>query len=91
MFRFTGKVTYADGTEAEFESGNAALAAYEKYAARHGLPTGKDSPPTLSSLVIAHHALGIREGVDAWMETVEGIELDAADPANPTAPEPSTG
>ena len=91
MFRFSGRVEFASGETAEFTAGNAALAAWERYAMRHGLPMGKESPPTMSSLVIAHHALGVEQGVDAWIETVEGIELDAEDPANPTAPEPSTG
>lgn len=94
MFRFTGKVTYADGSEETFETGNAALAAWERYAMRNKLPMGADSPPTLSSLVIAHHALGIEEGFDGWSESVAGIELDADQDGEPvvppTQPAPST-
>jgi hypothetical protein len=41
---------------------------------------GKDAPPTLSSIVIAHHALAISEGVDAWAETLVSIELAEKDP-----------
>lgn len=93
MFRFTGRVEYDDGRLVEFEAGNAALAAWERYAMRNKLPLGVDSPPTMSALVIAHHALGIEQGVDAWLETVQGIELDAPDEAaaDPTRLEVSTG
>ena len=95
MFRFTGRVEYADGTTADFTAGNAALAAWERYAMRHKLPMGADSPPTMSSLVIAHHALAIEQGVDAWIESVQGIELDAdtgeAAAVDPTPLEASTG
>lgn len=76
MNRFHGKVTLVGGEELEFEAGNAALASWEKYAARNGLKTGKEAPPTISSLLIAHHALGVELGADAWMETVDGIELE---------------
>lgn len=77
MIRFRGKVEYEDGSGAEFECGTAAVAAWERYAVRHKLPYGDDSPGTLSNLVIAHHALGIEEGVDAWIETVSGCEVEA--------------
>lgn len=91
-FMFRGAVHYSDGSTVEFECGNAAVAAYERYAARHKLPMGKDAPPTLSSLVIAHHALAIAEGFDAWVETVDGIELNAAEGSElpPTLEAPST-
>jgi hypothetical protein len=85
VFRFTGRVQYADGSIAEFEAGNAALAAWERYAMRNKLPMGQDSPPTMSSLVIAHHALGVEQGIDAWIESVEGIELDADSVGEETA------
>lgn len=94
MFQFSGTVHFADGTKAAFETGNAALAAWERYAMRHKLPMGAASPPTLSSMVIAHHALAVEEGFDAWAETVLGIELNANQDGEPvvppTPPEPST-
>lgn len=94
MFQFKGTVTMEDGTETPFETGNAALAAWERYAMRNKLPMGAASPPTLSSMVIAHHALGVEEGFDAWAETVAGIELnaeqDGAAVVPPTPPEAST-
>lgn len=92
VVRFRGVVHYVDGSSAEFAAGNAAVAAYERYAVRNKLPTGTDAPPTISSMVIAHHALAIEQGFDAWAESVDGIELEldgAAVP--PTEPEPSIG
>lgn len=77
MLKFRGVVQFVDGSEEPFETGNAALAAYERYAARNRLPMGKDAPPILSSMVIAHHALAIAEGFDVWAENVQGVELKA--------------
>lgn len=84
MITFTGRVQYRDGTEAEFETGTAAIAAYEDYAIRHGYPYGDAMPPTLSALVVAHYALQIPEGFDVWRPTVAGVELEAngVDPTN---------
>lgn len=82
MLTFRGKVRYNDGTETEFETGTAALAAYEDYAVRHGYPLGEGMPPTLMALAMAHYALAIAEGFDVWRQTVFGVELetDAVDP-----------
>ena len=77
MFRFEGAVHYLDGTTVEFECGNVALAAWERYAHRHKYATGPDAPATVSSLVVAHHALGIETAIAAWEETVDGVELRA--------------
>lgn len=80
MLRFQGRLRFFGSDEiVEFAAGNAALAAWERYAIRNKMPMGKESPPLLSSLVVAHHALGIEQGFDAWAETVESIELDATD------------
>ena len=88
MLTFRGKVRYNDGTEHEFETGTAALGAYEDYAIRHGYPFGKEMPPTLMALVMAHYALGIDEGFDVWRPKVFGVELDS-DAVNPTETEPT--
>jgi len=90
VIRFRGTVAYRDGSEASFESGTAALAAYESYAMRHGLPIGEGMPPTLGALVIAHHALRVDEGFDVWRENVDGVEL-VADGLDPTQSEASNG
>jgi hypothetical protein len=88
VIRIRGEVEYADGRVEAFETGTAALAAWELYALRHGFPIGEAAPPTLTALVVAHAALKIPIGVDSWMETVEGVELDT-DAVPPTLPAPS--
>ena len=88
MLTFRGKVRYNDGREVEFETGTAALGAYEDYAVRHNYPYGKEMPPTLMALVMAHYALGIEEGFDKWRPTVFGVELDS-DAVDPTGEEAS--
>jgi len=90
MLTFRGKVAYADGSEVEFETGTAALAAYELYAMRNGFPVGEGMPPTVGALVMAHHALGIEEGFDVWRHKVAGIELEA-DGLPPTLTDPTAG
>lgn len=87
--RFKGHVRLIDGTEHEFECGNAAVAAWERYAIRNKYPIGQDAPPILSSIVAAHHVLGIEEGVDAWAELVDEIEVEAID-VPPTREEASS-
>lgn len=75
MFRFRGAVHYHDGSTEEFQAGNVGLAAWERYAHRHGYAIGQGAPPTISSLVVAHHAVGGGEPFDPWEATVEGVEL----------------
>lgn len=97
MIRLTGRVLYLDGTEAEFVAGTIAISAWERYAIRHKLPHGAPTddrpgaPGALSDAVIAHHALGIAEGFDAWAETVLSVEITNETPAvPPTEPDPSS-
>lgn len=96
MIRFHGRVVYKDGTEETFECGPAAVSAWERYAIRHKQPYGDESPPTLSNHVIAHYALGIEQGFDAWEETLDGVEVTVTDPdgegavpPTPEAPSPA--
>lgn len=81
MIRLTGRVQFRDGRVVEFDTGTAAIAAYELYATRNGLPIGTAAPPMLTSLVIAHHAIGADEGFDVWVESVDGVELDSPEGA----------
>jgi hypothetical protein len=100
VIRFRGRVEYHDGASDEFECGTAAVAAWELYAARHKIPYGDESPPTLSNLVIAHHALAIEEGFEPWRERVDGVEVTVigavaetggeAPSVPPTSEDPST-
>lgn len=88
MLTFRGKVEFKDGTVSEFETGTAALAAWELYALRHGYPVGQGMPPMLGTLVMAHSALGVEEGIETWMERVHGVELESED-VPPTRPAPT--
>jgi hypothetical protein len=76
VLRFDGKLRYADSEEIiEFEAGTSSVAAWERYALRHGWATSMETAPIIAFHVIAHHALGVEGGVDAWIETVDGVEL----------------
>lgn len=86
MLRLKGAVEYLDGRVVEFECGTAAVAAWERYAIRNKLPLGEGAPAILSSMVTAHHALGIEEGFDGWAETVLGVDLEAVGEVPPTPP-----
>jgi len=91
MLRFVGKVAYVDGREVEFETGSAAAAHYEEYAARHGLPMPGDPDrppsPTMFALLVAHWALGNGAGFEVWRREVDGVELEATG-VNPTPADP---
>ena len=89
MIRLRGSIEYDGGRVEDFETGTAALAEWELYALRHGYPIGENAPPMLSALVIAHHALNVREGFDVWRKSVVGVELEAPEPVPPTLPVPS--
>ena len=89
MIRLRGTVEYEGGRTEAFETGSAALAEYELYALRHGYPLGTEAPPMLSSLVIAHHALGVAEGFEVWRRSVVGVELEAPEAVPPTRPVPT--
>jgi hypothetical protein len=90
VIRFRGTIEYLDGSTVEFTAGTAALAAWEAYALRHGYPMGADMPPTMGALAMAHQALGIQEGFDAWRVKVSGIEMEA-DESPPTLREATGG
>ena len=85
MIRLKGTIEYEGGRSEQFETGSAALAEWELYALRHNYPIGDRSPPMLSMLVVAHYALGIKEGFDVWRRSVVDIEMDS-DAVPPTLP-----
>ena len=88
MIRLTGTIEYEGGRTEKFETGSAALAEYELFALRHGYPIGKEAPPMLSALVIAHFALGVDEGFDVWRKSVVGVEMES-EGVPPTLPAPT--
>jgi len=93
MIRYTGVVLYTDGRREPWETGIRGARAWEAYAARHDLPLNP-TPDTIDRfpvaswrLVLAHFALSVELGVDAWAETVDDIELEATElPPTPQAP-----
>lgn len=76
MIRLHGTVEYQDGETETFDTGSAALAEWELFALRNGFPIGANAPPMLSSLVVAHHALGVTEDFNSWRGRVIGVELE---------------
>jgi hypothetical protein len=86
VIRLRGTIEYEGGRVEHFETGSAALAEYELYALRHGYPIGKDAPPMLSALVIAHHALGVEEGFDVWRRSVVDCTMETPEGVPPTLP-----
>ena len=87
MIRFRGRVQMVSGELLEFDTGTAALAAWEEYAKRHGHPYNEGAPAMLMTLCIAHHALAIEQGFDAWRESVDGAELDEQDAVTAYGPD----
>lgn len=92
MLKFTGTITYKDGREEGYETGGAALAEWETYAARHGYPL-TPRPEILESfpvktwqMYLAYSALGLDEGFDVWRKTVLDVESD--NEPEPVAPFP---
>jgi hypothetical protein len=77
MIRLKGTVTYLDGREDHFERGSSILVAWEAYARRHGIAGGMQENPITASHVIAHAALGISEGFDVWLPTVDGVDMES--------------
>lgn len=96
MIRYRGVVVYADGRREPFEVGIRGARAWEAYASRHGYPLTptKDAlggfPVSSWQLVLAHAALRVKAGVDAWAEDVDGVDDFAADDVVPPTPPEAT-
>lgn len=92
MIRYRGSVLYTDGRREDFETGLRGARAWERYALRHELPLNP-TPETIDRfpvhswrLVIAHAALAVELGVDAWAETIDDLDLEASElPPTPAA------
>lgn len=78
MIRLSGTVYYLDGREAPFDRGSAILVAWERYARRHGIAGGIEANAVEASAVVAHAALGVSEGFEAWLATVDGVDLESS-------------
>lgn len=89
MIRIRATVFYEDGREETFSGGSVLVMAWEKYALRHGYPVKiEEAPRVLSTLVMAHKALGVSEGFDVWAETVASVEDAEAETIPPTQAAP---
>jgi hypothetical protein len=90
LSRGRGVVMFEDGTERRFETSINAIAEYERYAIRNGLPMGADAAPITLALFTAYYALSENgEGFDAWRSRVVALETEPGQ-VPPTPPEPST-
>lgn len=90
MIRLKGKVHYEDGTVEEFETGNAAMRSFERYAQRNKISPKVEDSPTEWALVVAHYALRVPEGFDVWVESVDAVDIDTEE-VPPTPPAASAG
>ena len=92
MIRLTGTVEYNDGRIEAWSAGSAILSRWEMYAKRHGYPYAfEDAPRMLLVQVLAHAALGVPEGLEAWLATVGEVSFDDGDveAVPPTREEPT--
>lgn len=82
MLKFSGTILYKDGREEPYETGGAALAEWEGYAARHGYPLTprpellETFPVKTWQMYLAYSALGVEEGFDTWRRTVSDVDSD---------------
>lgn len=92
MIRLKGTVKYKNGRAPEaFEGGAPVLAKWEMYALRHGYPIApEEAPKMLWMLVVAHAALGVAEGFDVWLETVDDVDDFVGEGIPPTPAEASS-
>jgi len=91
LARGRGVVMYEDGTEEHFETSINAIAEYERYAVRNGLPMGTEAPPLTMALFTAYYALAKNgEGFDTWRARVVALETEPGE-VPPTREDPSTG
>jgi len=97
VIKYVGTVVYTDGRREPFETGVAGARAWEAYAARHELPVNpvRDKidrfPVNTWQTVIAHAALRVEVGVDAWADTVAGFDDWDASEVPPTLEARSAG
>jgi hypothetical protein len=90
VIRLVGRVELVGGEVLEIDTGTAAIAAYERYALKHGYPMGEKAPSLIMALVVAHHALSRDESLEEWFELVDGVELKETG-VPPTLPAATAG
>lgn len=96
MIEVSGRVIYTDGREAEYTATQREFAAWERYALRHGMPTGTtdtpgDKAPLTMTRYLAYATImrGDEEPVsfDVWDSMVAEVSAEEAPEAlDPTPP-----
>jgi len=76
MIRLEGTVTYDGGEQVRYRAGSAALVAWEAYARRQGIPAYDGNAPQTMLHFVAYVSLGIVEGFDVWLKSVDDLEPD---------------
>jgi hypothetical protein len=71
--RIHGTVTYEGGEVVAWTARPRDIRNMENYARRHGIAIGESISPTLG-MVLAWSALGIEEGFDVWVETLDDFD-----------------
>ena len=87
MIRLQGTVTYDGGRVEEFRAGSAVFVAWESYCRRQGFPAYDESNANTMAHYCAYVALGVREGFDVWLRSVEDVEAGEAAPVDPSLTE----
>ena len=79
-----GTVTYEGGEVVEWRARPKDVAAMEAYARRKGIAIEEGLSPTLG-MFLGYSALGIVEGFETWLNTLDDFEATAGDeePADP--------
>lgn len=83
-----GTVTYEGGEVVAWKARPKDVAAMEAYARRKGIELSEALSPTLG-MFLAYSALGIAEGFDVWLESLDDFEDLTGDEAGPVDPFPS--
>jgi hypothetical protein len=78
MLKITGTVELKSGEVQHWTAGTSAMAEWELWAHRHGLPTDPTQSRFLWMHVLAYYGLtGGLEGFDAWRrDLVAGVDVD---------------
>ena len=69
-----GTVTYETGEVVEWRARPRDIAAMEDYAQRKGIDVGEGKPASRLVMFLAWSALGIREGFDAWLGSLDDFD-----------------
>jgi hypothetical protein len=89
VIRIRGTVTYESGELVEWKAGSAIFVAWEAYCRRQGIAAYDGNNPNTMAAYCAYAALGIREGFDVWLASVEDVATDEDEAIVPVPPTPA--